>query len=139
MEPPAELMDPPKSRRGDKVEPFAKALARGLTTREAAAEAGYSPTCGFPSKKVKEEAFRAHVAELARESPFIGPDLRPVIALLMDGAREALATAKKKESAAGYTAATRMLAEAARLKQRLPNTTADSEEMEWLRRWCPDD
>lgn len=96
-------------------------------------EIGYAKRSDQPRKLSENPEFQARVAEIAAEDARSGPGLPPVIAALMDGA----AAAMRKDSAAGYSAAARMLAEAGRLKQKLPKTQS-SDLKDWAKRWVKD-
>jgi hypothetical protein len=137
--PPPEPPKPPRKKyaRGARDEPFCLALAEGLTIKAASIKAGFSAKSNACYQLKKKDHIRARVAELRRYNPFTGSDLRPVIGALMEGARDALEAAKAKQTAAIYVAATRMLAEAARLKQKLPAAAETSAADEWLDRWGP--
>jgi hypothetical protein len=117
---------------------FARMLAAGKLPPEAAITAGYSPKYD-PYKLANGAEVRALVAIFTMEDPVTGPDLAHVIATLMEGAKDAMAAAKEKKSAAGFAAARGLLAEAARLKQTLPPRPGPDEDMEWALKWGPED
>ncbi|HEY1562294.1 MAG TPA: hypothetical protein VGF71_15615 [Caulobacteraceae bacterium] len=123
-------MPPDKARQ----ERFARALAAGRTVAAAAEEAGYASS-SWPNLLSRRPDFRERVAAIAMVDPITGPALGPVIAALMSGADEAM----KKGTAGAFNAAARMLAEAGRLKQKLPTTPSGDTLSAWAERWGPED
>jgi hypothetical protein len=112
---------------------MAQGVADGLCFKHAGVAAGYSrhsTSCIY--KVAREPAFRARVETLIRQRQWGGSsDLAPVIEMMVDCAQ----SARGLGNGVGMTAAHRLLAEAARLKQLLPRPLAPGElsEDEWLR------
>jgi hypothetical protein len=98
-------------------ESFAQKLAAGLPPVPAARACGYAPEhVGRALRLAAKPIVAARTAEIVRERALAASDLMPVIDRLMALAEAAAGL----NSAAGMTAAMRLLAEAARLKTLLP-------------------
>jgi len=117
-----------------KFEALARGVASGLSVRASARRAGYSPRSEWSKHLAARPEFKARVETLRREIALASPNLAPVIVALLDAAELAL-----RDRKGDYGAVARMLAEAARLKQKLPPAPAPDEETEaeWAARWGP--
>ncbi len=120
-----------------RVERMAQGVADGLCLKHAGVAAGYSRHSTSCIYKVgRDPAFRERVEALVRQRQWSDPgDLGPLIALMV-GFAEA---ARGLGNGAGMAAAHRLLAEAARLKRRLPPPPAPGElsEADWRRAYGP--
>ncbi|HEY5290555.1 MAG TPA: hypothetical protein VIJ59_11055 [Caulobacteraceae bacterium] len=100
-----------------RFEAFARGVADGGSIRAAATAAGYGVGSNACYRMARTAPFKAEVIRVASELRHASSNsLAPIIAALMEGAHKALA----KNSNASLIIAARMLAEAGRLKQRLP-------------------
>jgi hypothetical protein len=130
-----------RKRRPDpvKFEALARGVARGKSVHEAAVDAGFGPRSKWIYSLSNRPEFQARVEALEREIPLAGPNMAPVLMALMAGANAAL----EERSGPGWTAAARMLAEAARIKKSVPDVDLERdrrrEEHEWLLRYGPRD
>jgi hypothetical protein len=129
-----QVPDSDKLTKPERIERFARACARGLNVDEAAAEAGYESGSDWPRKLAKRADFTARVAALSFKVASAGSDLEPVIAALLTGADRAM----KQGSAGAFNAAARMLAEAGRLKLKLPKTARSDTLKQWARQFTPE-
>jgi hypothetical protein len=116
---------------------MAQGVADGLCLKQAGIAAGYSrnsTSCIY--KVARDPAFRARVETLIRQRQWGASDgLAPMIELMVDCAQ----SARELGNGAGMTAAHRLLAEAARLKQLLPPPLAPGElsDEDWRRAYGP--
>ena len=113
-----------------KVAIMVDARARGLSKRAAAREAGYAEKTNSFYETMKGDEFKERVVKRKRQLELASADLAVVIVALMDAAQ--LATQSRLGD---FTAAARMLAEAARLKQGLSATEGEDPFAEAARRW----
>jgi hypothetical protein len=129
-----------------RFEETARGVARGMSVREAATRAGYGARSKWIYKISKRGEFDARVEVLKREGPLMASDVEPVLVALMDGADAAM----KDATGRGWSAAARMLAEAARIKEAMDvvdsrlekdfeDLKREREELEWLRKWGPEE
>lgn len=118
-------------------EAMAQSVAAGLTIKEAFVAAGFAERSHHYDVVAKREDFQQRVAMLRQEREWGGsPDLAPAINMLMRGAEQAMAL----NNGAAMAAAARMVAEAARLKQKLPKTRRTGDDLsveEWIARYGP--
>jgi len=125
----------------ERCEALARGVAAGADLKSAAIAAGYGAKAGTYYRHKKRKDFAPLVARLKLEMERGGSaDLGPVITDLMEGAQRAMAL----DTGVGMMAAARMLAEAGRLKQKLPKTRRgrissvdDMTDQEWAERYGP--
>lgn len=111
----------------ERREKLAQALARGESEKAACRTAGYKANW---KKRIMERTRRSEITErvdeILQEVAAAVRDLGPVIEALMKAAEEA----GQLKTAAGFTAARALLAEAAQLKAALPEPDFEEEEEE---------
>lgn len=123
----------------ERVDRFARLLASGISIRAAATAAGYKLKSNACYRMAKLPHFKERLAKYQLEFKHAGSrDLRPIVVILMEGGEKAF----RDGTAASLASAARLLAEAARLKARLPawekagGEKGDSE-AEWAARFGP--
>lgn len=118
-------------------EALAQGVAAGLSKKAAGNAAGYSKKTNSYYGITNRPEFAARVAVLRQEQPWgATDDLAPAINMLIRTAERLLA--QETITPAGFDAATRMIAEAARLKQKLRKGPAgDLGVKEWLAKFGP--
>ncbi len=121
-------------------EAFIQAVARGGTLAEAWAGAGYRPRPDMIYRaRLLVRAMTPRLDAIRREREAAARDLVPLIETMTQMARDAAGTG----GAAGWSAARGLLAEAGRLKLRMPPLIEPAEVMpemseeEWLAEFAP--
>lgn len=128
-----------RARRGlnKRQESLAKGVAAGLTLRDAGLAAGYSGKSDYIYDVAKKEDYIKRVSVLRKDRAWGGSaDLAPAIDMLMGAAEKILGN--NDLTPAACDAAQRLIAEAARLKQKLPKrASGDLSLEEWVTRFGP--